>query len=348
MLLTGLTIINSTENSITIDNDIDVELNFENALVFPGLVNSHDHLDFNLFPQLGNKKYNNYAEWGADIHEENKKEISEVLKVPLPQRAQWGVYKNLLCGVTTVVNHGEKLEIQEPLITVIQNTDALHSVKFEKFWRLKLLSPRRSEGVIAIHLGEGTDQQSKKEIDQYIRWNIFKRKTVAIHGVAMTAEQAKHFEALVWCPESNFFLLGQTAPIQNLKSKIKILFGTDSTLTSSWNIWDHIRTARKTGELNDSELINAVLSAPSAVKQNIVVARTNSFFDINPSDILLVIHQNQVRLFDESLLPPLSSTTFPLDNYKKVYLNNSKYVQGNITGLVADIRRILPNAKLPV
>src|SRR5690349_15535136 len=214
MLLTGLNIINSREKTITIDNDINVELNFSNALAFPGLVNSHDHLDFNLFPQLGNKIYNNYTEWGGEIHQQYKNEIAEVLKVPKTIRTQWGIYKNLLAGVTTVVNHGEKLEIPEPLITVIQDTNSLHSVKFEKYWRLKLISPLRREEIINIHLGEGTNEDARREIDEYIKWNLFKRKTVAIHGVAMTPDHAKHFEALVWCPESNFFLLGKTAQIQ--------------------------------------------------------------------------------------------------------------------------------------
>jgi cytosine/adenosine deaminase-related metal-dependent hydrolase len=41
-----------------------IQFFFENALVFPGLINSHDHLDFNLFPRLGNGIYENYLEWG--------------------------------------------------------------------------------------------------------------------------------------------------------------------------------------------------------------------------------------------------------------------------------------------
>ena len=39
-------------------------INFTNAIAFPGLINSHDHLDFNLFPQTGHRIYNNYTEWG--------------------------------------------------------------------------------------------------------------------------------------------------------------------------------------------------------------------------------------------------------------------------------------------
>ena len=39
----------------------DPVIKFHNAIVFPGLINSHEHLDFNLFPQLGNKVYKNYV-----------------------------------------------------------------------------------------------------------------------------------------------------------------------------------------------------------------------------------------------------------------------------------------------
>ena len=53
-------------------------------------------------------------------------------------RSRWGIYKNLLAGVTTVAHHGEPLEIENPLITVLQDAQSLHSVKFEKYWQLRL------------------------------------------------------------------------------------------------------------------------------------------------------------------------------------------------------------------
>ena len=37
------------------DNQKEVSLVFNNAIAFPGLINSHDHLDFNLFPPIKNK-----------------------------------------------------------------------------------------------------------------------------------------------------------------------------------------------------------------------------------------------------------------------------------------------------
>jgi cytosine/adenosine deaminase-related metal-dependent hydrolase len=117
-----------------------LELNFENALVFPGLINSHDHLDFNSFPQLGNKVYNNYVAWGRDIHKQNGDTINSVLKIPKALRIQWGIYKNLLNGITTVVNHGTKLETETTLLNIFEDCSVLHSVQFETscchtYWR---------------------------------------------------------------------------------------------------------------------------------------------------------------------------------------------------------------------
>ena len=120
------------------NNPKELRIRFENVIAFPGLINSHDHLDFNLFPQTGNRIYNNYTEWGKDIHTQNKETINTVLKIPQHLRTAWGLYKNLLNGITTVVNHGPRLKIADPFITVIQDNYSLHSVQFEKYWELKL------------------------------------------------------------------------------------------------------------------------------------------------------------------------------------------------------------------
>ena len=61
-------------------NELHIE--FNEVIAFPGLINSHDHLEFNLFPQLGNKVYKNYMEWGPDIHIQNKNIISGITKIP--------------------------------------------------------------------------------------------------------------------------------------------------------------------------------------------------------------------------------------------------------------------------
>jgi cytosine/adenosine deaminase-related metal-dependent hydrolase len=343
-----------------------LQIDFDQALAFPGLINSHDHLDFNLFPALGNRIYNNYTEWGKYIHEQYKDEIEAVLKVPVPLREQWGILKNLLCGVTTVVNHGEKLQGTHTLIHVHEQYYFVHSVGFEKRWKLKLNHPLKTKLPLVVHIGEGKDMASYHEINQLTKWNLLHKKLIGIHAVAMTEEQAKKFKAVVWCPQSNYFLLNKTAPINRLKMSTRVLFGTDSTLTSSWNIWEHIRLAREIKKLTDAELYASLTTTPAKTWQtgsgeikagddaDLVIVKnkagqngTDSFFNSDPEDILLVVQRGNIRLFDESLYTQLSQTD--LSGYDKVYVNGkSKFVQTDVSGLMKKIKQYYPGVVFPI
>jgi len=344
----------------------DFTLIFDDAPIFPGLINSHDHLDFNLFPQLGDKIYNNYTEWGKYIHENYKEEIARVLNIPVLLRAQWGAFKNLLCGVTTVVNHGEPLGIDNELITVFEKTQCIHSVGFEKNWIARLNNLFKWSLPVNIHVGEGTDKASVQEIDRLIKWNLLHRKLIGTHGVAMTAVQAKKFKALIWCPESNYFLLNATAPVNLLSKHTHILFGTDSTLTGNWNIWDHLQLARKTKLLTDKQLyatlnINQAKTwhlntGEIAVGKNadlVITKQKNgkqdldAFFSNTPEDILLVMHNGNIRLFDESLKTQVNIEQG--DEFSKVYINGAcKYVQGDLPALMQEIEGFYPAVQFPV
>jgi cytosine/adenosine deaminase-related metal-dependent hydrolase len=333
------------------------------ATAFPGFINSHDHLDFNLFPPLCNRVYNNYTEWGKDIHSANSEIIKEVLKIPRALRIKWGLYKNLLNGFTTVVNHGEKLAIKDELVTVFQDCYPLHSPAFEKHWKWKLNNPLKTKRCFVMHIGEGTDALSTGEIDTVIRGNVFRKKIIAIHGVAMKPEQARAFTGLVWCPASNFFLLGKTADITSLKQKTKIVFGTDSTLTASWNAWDHFRQAKEAGITSATELLAMLAPVPAMLwdmpeegqvvenkNANIIITKktdtsTDQFFSLNPWDILLVIHNGQVRLIDESLI---SQDIDLATSFCKITMNGTvKFVQGDLALLAKEIRKYYPGAEFP-
>lgn len=356
-----------TLSSTTINANGKLLLHFDDAIVFPGLINSHDHLDFNLFPQLGNRVYNNYTEWGGYIHKEFKQEIARVLSVPQHLRILWGVYKNLLCGVTTVVNHGERLSVNSALINIFENTHDLHSVAFEKLWKLKLNNPLKRTLPVVIHAGEGTDKQAEKEINSLINWNKLRRDLVGIHAVAMSKEQARRFKAIVWCPQSNYYLLNKSAPINQLKPLTHILFGTDSTLTSNWNIWDHIAMARNTHMLSDEELFLSLnKTAANVWKTNngeitegktadLIVAKAKggtdsykAFYATQPADIQLVMQGGRVRLFDQHLLPKLAAG-LKGQQFSLIQLGDSfKYIAGDIGQLITGIQIHLPEAAFPV
>jgi len=356
------------DNKTKQTNDNSPGIYFENAIAFPGFINSHDHLDFNVYPSLRSRLYVNYEEWGRDIHVQFADIIQQVLKIPLAFRIQWGVYKNLLNGVTTVVNHGALLQIPDKLITIYQECAVLHSVQFEKNWKWKLNRPFIGKTPFVIHTGEGTDEEAAREIDQLVRWNVFNRNIIGIHGVAMNEKQAPHFKALVWCPASNYFLLNNTAPVDSLRLKIPVIFGTDSTLTASWNLWDHFQLARKTGMVNDEDLLSMVTSIPAQVwgfresgriadnylADITIVQKRNSpnspesLFDAGQPDILLVMHHGKIILFDSNLLNQLTRAGIETGGFSRIYYDNRcKYVKEDLPALVQKIRQYYPGAEFP-
>ena len=356
-------VITSDEELLSVNKE-EQKITFHNAIAFPGLINSHDHLEFNLFPQLGNRVYKSYLDWGEDIHRQNKDIIDAISKIPKQLRVAWGIYKNLLNGITTVIQHGEYFKIDDPMINIFQDCYSLHSVRLEKNWKRKLNRPFAKNQPFVIHIGEGIDVNAFEEINELIKWNLFKRELVGVHGVSMNEQQAKAFEAVVWCPDSNYFLLNATAKVDALKKQTKILFGTDSTVSAGWNLWDQLRLARKTNMLTDEELFNSLTVLPADVwklndrgilaegkKADIVVAGMkdvynlmNNFFQLNPQDILLIVRNGEIVLFDGSLYAQLG-----LKGFNKLLINDVvKYVKGNLTELVAQINKYAPGAKLPI
>jgi cytosine/adenosine deaminase-related metal-dependent hydrolase len=344
----------------------ELTLNFSEAIVLPGLINSHDHLDFNLFPQFGDRFYQNYTEWGAHIHQQYLEQIQQVLKIPVELRAAWGVYKNLLSGVTTVVDHSDGPKFTDELINIVQAYHCLHSVQFEKQWKRKLNNPLKFKNPYVIHTGEGVDALAHREINDLLKGNLLKKKLIGIHGVAMQPQQAEKFKALVWCPQSNYFLLNQTADIKVLKQHTPILFGTDSTLTSDWNIWEHLRLAVKMDHLSAEELWASMTTTPAKIWKlnsgelaankdaDIVIAKTsdhgyNNLYNLNPEDLLLIMHRGKINLFDAELYQQLADQGFPMQQFDRVKIGNKhKYVVGGISHLMEQIKYHYPRFIFPV
>jgi len=160
--------------------------------------------------------------------------------------------------------------------------------------------------------------------------------------------------------------LNKTGRVNLLKDHTSILFGTDSTLTSSWDIWEHLRLARTTKLLTDNKLYLALnQSAANTWHLNsgeitpgkyadIVVAKIkpnttgfDSFFGLRPADLLLVIHKGNIRLFDETLSAQLKG--IDQSNFSKISVTGSlKYVQGDLRGLMEKIREYYLPVDFPV
>jgi cytosine/adenosine deaminase-related metal-dependent hydrolase len=337
-------------------------LGFRDAIAFPGLMNSHDHLEFNLYPRLGHGHYADYVEWGREIHRRDRELIASIEAVPRSYRARWGVVKNLLCGVTSVGHHGEPFDSTLSLPIEPLGGTAIHSIGVDSRWRRRLNSPANRPPFV-LHIGEGTSSRSHREIERVIRWNLLRRDLIAVHAITMDAEQAARFRAVVWCPQSNQFLYGRTADVRSLKERTTVLFGTDSTLTADWNIWNHLRSARELGVLTSRELFEAVTrSAAEAWRRpnagrlapgsraDLVVAQKktsdpwDAFFAVNPEDILLIVRNGIPILIDGSLeLAPLSR-----QGWRVGIGGSQKIIVENVPELMRNIRErgVEPNIDL--
>lgn len=336
------------------------------GIVFPGFINSHDHLDFNLFPVIANKQYSNYSEWGKDIQANNKETIEPILRIPQATRVKWGMYKNLVNGFTTVVHHGKRIAIADPFVSVIQHPVSLHSLSFEKFWRWKLNNPFNFRKPVAIHIAEGTDRMARKEPQTLLKWNWLKKELVGIHAVGLDPSEAGGFRAIVWCPASNFLLLGQTAQINLLKKQTRILFGSDSTLTASWQIWNHF--AQAADLLTGKELLAALTTEAAAVwgltdrgkiqagmRADLTILAHSAEKEGDHSlitrceDLLMVVQEGRIRLFDESLLEKLAGSTICIPEFSRVRMGKKcKYVYGDLRRLASVTLSHNPQIKLPL
>ncbi|HET7840361.1 MAG TPA: hypothetical protein VFM21_02085, partial [Terriglobia bacterium] len=177
-------------------------------LILPGLINAHDHLEFNLFPRLGRGPYANYKAWAEDIYQPGESPLRENLAVPKAVRLWWGGLKNLFAGVTTVCHHNayvpEVFDNDFP-VRVVKQFAWSHSLEFGK--NPKEESSAASKDVpFVIHLGEGTDLESAQEIFALRNLEALNSSTVIVHGVALDKQGKALLEesgaALVWCPTS--------------------------------------------------------------------------------------------------------------------------------------------------
>jgi cytosine/adenosine deaminase-related metal-dependent hydrolase/SAM-dependent methyltransferase len=221
-------------------------------LAFPGLINSHDHLEFALFPRLGYGPYPNFLEWADDIHRTHAAEIARHRKMPKNVRLWWGGIRNLLCGVTTVCHHNpyapEVFSDGFP-VRVLKDYGWAHSLRLDQVAAIQKAKANRDQRFF-IHLGEGTDAQSAEEIFELHRQGALDENTVIIHGLGIGANGSSLLRStgagLIWCPSSNFFLFEKSLSFDDICDLPKVALGSDSPLTAEGDLLDEVRCAHQT------------------------------------------------------------------------------------------------------
>lgn len=240
-------------------------------LMMPGLVNAHDHLQFGLFPRLGDPPYGNYIEWGTDIHVKFREVIARHKAVPKEVRLAWGGIRNLLCGVTTVCHHDplwEELGREDFPVRVLQKFGWGHSVALG----VDLVKARAETAdgePFIVHACEGVDGQAYAELAELERMGLLRERTVLVHGLSMDEAGVGRVKesgvSLIVCPSSNEFLYARLPDMAMLGTIEDVALGNDSPLTATGDLLDEIRFVSHCCGVEDDLLYRMVTEAPAAV-----------------------------------------------------------------------------------
>jgi len=244
------------------------EIDLSGCLLLPGLINSHDHLEFNLFPRLDSGRHANYVDWAASVFHPDQEPIRTQLRVPKHVRLRWGGLKNLFSGVTTVSHHNpyDPVFLREFPVRVARRFGWAHSIHFAPDFEKRYRDTPR-DWPFLIHAGEGTDDLARNEIGRLHRAGLLSESTVLIHAVALDKQSVEIVRqtgaGVVWCPSSNLHTIGQTLGAQVLTSGLPIALGTDSALSALGDLVDEFCVVTRLGHLTDSAIYDMVTAVPA-------------------------------------------------------------------------------------
>ncbi|MGC4022295.1 MAG: amidohydrolase family protein [Cyclobacteriaceae bacterium] len=301
----------------------ELTLDGTNCFLYPGFINSHDHLEMNLYPHMGTPLYKNYTEWANDIYKPKESPVREIERLDIKDRLFWGGIKNLISGAITVVHHNpwHRILSKEKFPVEVVQTSWAHSLAFEKNVLKKF--PKKKTLTFVIHAGEGVDEFASTEISKLHELNLLQKNTSLIHAIALDEKNIRLIEnaksSIIWCPSSNLFMFNRTSPINLIKDKISVALGTDSTMTGTSTLLDEMRTAKNTGLATSREIFEMVTSTPASIfnieaprikignRANLWISPIiksdyyENIFSITASDIKGVFVQGDLRLCDHEL-----------------------------------------------
>lgn len=245
-------------------------------LVFPGLVNAHDHLHVNAVPPMPQPGpfHNSYQWMEAFKAHFAEPAVAAALAIPIDVRLRHGALKNLLAGTTCVAHHDPwHAAFAAPgfPVDVLRDSGWSYAPGWNEYGpdlrRSFLATPPDRPWI--IHLAEGTDEVARGELSALDAMGCLAANSVLVHGVGLgpgdVARVIERDAAVVWCPASNHALLGATLDPRRLRAAGRLALGTDSRLTGSRDLLDEMRGVILRGELDAGQLLELVTTAPARI-----------------------------------------------------------------------------------
>ena len=342
-----------------------LEIDLTGYLLMPGMVNAHDHLEFALFPRLGNPPYANAAAWARDIQKNLASVIARHKAVAKEVRLWWGGIRNLLCGVTTVCHHNPpepELQRADFPVHAIQNCGWAHSIAFGGDLRSAKAAALAGRPFI-VHACEGIDDCARAELGQLDSLGLLDGDLVLIHGLAIDDDGAALLRdrgtSVVLCPSSNDYLFGVVPEVARLERIRDLALGSDSPLTAAGDLLDEIRFAIHNCGIAPPRAYRMATEAPASIlrltggegsmragaQADLIAVRdtgctaARTLSTLSAAEIELVLVSGQVRLASSEMMNRLPAALS--SGLEPLWCNGSlRWLRAPITQL-DEVERVL-------
>jgi 5-methylthioadenosine/S-adenosylhomocysteine deaminase len=270
------------------------------GLIFPGLVDLHNHLTWNVFPRWKpNRLFDDRYAWqeSADYERALQGPENSLIKKGLGCDAdRFAEVKALAGGATSVVGSlkaspdhpndnacieglARNLDFYSGLYEkgVLNSEKVLYLVfpldtNFEDLEKYRKELAEGSLECILIHLAEGKDASARYEFRILKAQGLLRRGVIIIHGTALTkaqfTEMAEKGVGLIWSPRSNIELYGVTTSVRLAKlSQVTIALAPDWSPSGSDGMLEELHYAANWNDrekvFDDGELVRMVTSIPA-------------------------------------------------------------------------------------
>ncbi len=323
--------------------------------IAPGLIDLHNHVAYNfIHPWTPSKLYRNRNQWQRDsaYAEAVKKPYNAVKNAGhLCQAQKWGELRALMGGTTTIQGSIGR-SCQSGWVRNVESYNFCVDTVRQNVLPIDGITQAEADSLISqfeagttksylVHLAEGVDDLSRRELDKLRSLKLLRKEVVAIHATAMTAEQlAEMGQAgmkLVWSPLSNLALYGATTDIPTaLASGIKVALAPDWTPSGSDTLLGELKVADKLNRdrwgslLSDEQLLAMVTSTPAEIvgferhlgkikagfAADLMVVKSNghsgarAIIEAKQGDVLLTVIAGKPFYGDANLLSSLGVATF--------------------------------------
>ncbi|MDR0785312.1 MAG: amidohydrolase family protein [Treponema sp.] len=235
-----------------------VELNGA-SVVYPALINTHDHMRGNYLPRVGPKPgnfYLNWLPWDNDLKASDT--YMERSNLSIEDMYTFSSYKNLFSGVTTVNDHFPHAWNKDILpklpIRAITNYGLAHEASsYDLKWgdgiEIEHKRAVKNKWPFITHLAEGFDEEAMNGVKKLEKMGILDKHCLFIHCLAFSDEDiqktAKAGASVSWCAASNMFMFNTTCKIRKLlEAGVNVTIGTDSTHSGCFNLFEEIHYDR--------------------------------------------------------------------------------------------------------